>query len=250
MAKTKTLVVGSTALILMSAAAIKKQQDTIAKLGTDMLELIRENSIQCLAHFKKHGDITLAERLLASVPRGMVVAGLAKWFADFAPVKFDQSGKATVTGKPSETKLEAAAEKDWTADASVRDRATRPIEPFNISFVKKRIMSLKSQYEKALKDGGRGVGVQTEAGEFVPYTDEQKKQLEDFLSRLATTPVADLKATESDTVIKPSAVKPVNAKGESRAKVQTAKRSARTEQAKKQARAVNDTISEQAPVAA
>lgn len=222
MSKKIMIIIHGQQVALLAAAAIRKQQDQIAKLGTDMLELIHVNSIHCLAHFKEHGDITLAERLLASVPRGMVVAGLAKWFTDFAPVKFDQSGKATVTGKPSETKLEAAAEKDWTEDAAVKDRATRPIEPFNISFARKRISGLVSQYEKALAEGGRGVGVLNEAGEFVPYTEEQKAQLLDYLKRAAATPVADLRATtEPDKV-----VKPVNTKGESRTAVQKAKKMA------------------------
>jgi len=180
---------------LQPAKLIRAQQDTIAKTGVQLMAAIRANADQCLAHFQKHGDITLAERLIASVPRGIVVAGLAKWFKDFAPVSFDKEGKATVTGPKEDTKLDEAIQKDWTGDVQVMARATNPIEPINFKWIQSRIASLKSQLKKAAEQGGRGIGVMSDDGHLVPYNDEQKAQLEDYITRLAALPVAGLKAT-------------------------------------------------------
>lgn len=145
---TKKTETKAAAFKLWSTKDITKQQDQIAVTGTKMLVMIRENAQQCLAHFKQHGDITLAERLLASLPQGMVVAGLAKWFKDFAPVKFDAKGKAEVTGDPSETKLEEAAEKNWVEDAQVQDRANKPITKPTIAFFKGRIQGFVKQVDR------------------------------------------------------------------------------------------------------
>lgn len=151
---------------LWSAADIKAHQDTIATSGKALMTMIRDNGNQCLAHFKAHGDITLAERLLASLPNGVVVAGLAKWLQSHAPVKFDRDGKATVTGKPEETKLDEALAKDWVMDTQVQNRAKNPIEPMSPALIKGRIKGYLKQIEKAGETGGRG---------FVGKTPEEQK---------------------------------------------------------------------------
>lgn len=157
----KTVKTALDSLKVWPAAKIKAQQDQIAVTGVKMLEMIRENAEQCLAHFKAHGDITLAERLLASLPNGMVVAGLAKWFKDFAPVKFDSKGKAEITDKEKikDIDLEAAQAKNWVDDSQVQDRANRPIEPFNPAMIKGRIKGMLAQLKKAEEPGGRGFGL-------------------------------------------------------------------------------------------
>lgn len=199
-------------LKLWSAAQITKQQDTIAVTGTKMLAMIRENANQCLAHFKAHGDITLAERLLASLPQGMVVAGLAKWFKDFAPVKFDAKGKAEVTGDPATTKLEEAQTKNWVEDAQVKDRATKPITKPTIAFFKGRIEGFVKQVDRYNES----------AGPQDKMTEAEVSQVKLFLGSVS-------EFAKKVTVLSHVApeVIPADSQGTSRAAVQAAKRGKR-----------------------
>jgi hypothetical protein len=201
-------------LKLWGASKIKKQQDKIAKSGTKLLAMIRENANQCLAHFKAHGDITLAERLLASLPPGMVVAGLAKWFKDFAPVKFDVKGKAEVTGKPEETKLEEAMGKDWTQDAEVKSRANRPFTQPNIAYFKGMMSRWASKVDK--------LNAEAPAGQRM--TPEEVAVTKAWINGLVETGnTLTILRTGGDK----AEIKPQNPKGESRSAVQRAKKAAR-----------------------
>lgn len=204
----------NTSFKLLAASVIMKQQDQIAVTGTKMLEMIRENAQQCLAHFKAHGDITLAERLLASLPQGMVVAGLAKWFKDFAPVKFDAKGKAEVTGDHKETKLDEAAEKNWVEDAQVKDRANKPITKPTIAFFKGRIQGFVKQVDRFNES----------APAAEKMTDQEVKTVKMWLSAISSFGNQVTVLTDKD---EPS-VAAVNAKGESRGAVQAAKRNKRS----------------------
>lgn len=209
MSKSNTKI--TTSFKLWNSAAITAQQDQIAKTGVKMLEMIRENMLQCAAHFQQHGDITLAERLLVSLPRGMIVAGVAEWFKQVAPVKFDEKGKATVTGDHKSTDMGKAETLDWTDNAEVKKRATKPITKPTIAFFKQRIQGFIKQVDR--------YNEQAPANE--KMTDDEAKLVKLFLASVSEF------ANKVTLLPQKEAVKAADSQGQSRAGVRAAKQKAK-----------------------
>ena len=132
--------------------------DRSVKTTAKGLELIHEASVQCILHAEKHGDVTLAQKLMQDVKdncKGVVVAGLAKWFQDYSPVRLTSENgevkasllKAGEKGyKAFDTK--AASENVAMEAPEVKNRAERPITKPTIAFFKQRISGFAKQVDR------------------------------------------------------------------------------------------------------
>lgn len=153
---------------LLSKSKIDALISDAVKTTAKGLALIHVAAVQCMLHAEKHGDVTLAARLVQEVKdncKGVVVAGLNKWFKDHSPIKLatDEDGKVVGSllkeGEPG-YKPFASGEAETHVAMEAREvtaRTDRPIEPFSIALVKQRIASLKPQLKKATEEGGRGI---------------------------------------------------------------------------------------------
>ena len=69
---------------LLDTESIKKQIIGIGRAGARLVAAIQTAGLQVVAHAVKHGDITLAQNLVTSVP-GKFRASLVAWLESYGP---------------------------------------------------------------------------------------------------------------------------------------------------------------------
>lgn len=147
----------TTAVKLMSAANVRKSIDTNTRMIAVGLVGLHADMVQCMLHAEKHGDITLAQYLMQQVRdncKGVVVAGIAQWFAKFSPIKLtSQDGVVNAEllkeGDKGYKPFNSAEAETTPAMESreVTDRANRPIVKPTISYFKGRIAGFAKQVD-------------------------------------------------------------------------------------------------------
>jgi hypothetical protein len=80
-------------LTLQSATAIGKLVDTVIKVSVDLDPQLHEAAVQCLMHAEKHGDTTLADRLVKGLGKATRIEALKLWYHDFSPIRWNGDGK-------------------------------------------------------------------------------------------------------------------------------------------------------------
>lgn len=101
-----------------NAAAIEKAIASIHTRGKKLDADIQQCGLSVLVHIDKCGDITLFERLYASMPTGMRRNALVEWATQFGKlvVNLDDSSKKAkpfLFSKTKATNIEGAIEKPW-----------------------------------------------------------------------------------------------------------------------------------------
>lgn len=147
----------TTTVKLMSASNVRKSIDANTRMIAVGLVGLHADMVQCMLHAEKHGDITLAQYLMQQVRdncKGVVVAGIAQWFAKFSPIKLtskdgvvqaellkegDKGFKPFNSGEAETTPAMESRE--------VTDRANRPIVKPTISYFKGRIAGFAKQVD-------------------------------------------------------------------------------------------------------
>lgn len=147
----------TTKVKLMSAGTVRKSIDANTRMIAVGLVGLHADMVQCMLHAEKHGDITLAQYLMQSVKdncKGVVVAGIAQWFAKFSPIKLT-SKEGVVSAellKEGDKGFKAfnSAEAETTPaleSKEVTDRANRPIVKPTIAYFKSRIAGFAKQVD-------------------------------------------------------------------------------------------------------
>ncbi len=150
----------SAAIITLISAAVTQTAKGLA--------MLQDAADQCILHAEKHGDVTLAQRLMQEVKdncKGVVGAGFRQWFEKYSPIAIIVDDKGNVKAKllkedepgykPFDTAK--AIEAPALEAKEVTQRSNQKIEPFSIAMVKQRIKGMLSQVDKATAEGGRGV---------------------------------------------------------------------------------------------
>ena len=131
--------------VAMDTAKLNALIDSIAKRGKKLDQDIHRAGVNCIHHIDKHGDITLAEKLIESMPKSARKKGLIVWFMDNSKLSYSEDEKKYIYDKSKKTNLERAMETPfWEHSQEVK-----PISPVDLD---KRIESLIKQAEKALED--------------------------------------------------------------------------------------------------
>ena len=78
---------------LETVEVVKKQIANVGKSGARLAAAIQTAAMQVLAHAVKHGDITLAQSLVNSVPKHSKAA-LVAWLEVYGPFAWDKDTKA------------------------------------------------------------------------------------------------------------------------------------------------------------
>lgn len=63
-----------------NATAIIKRITNIAKAAQKVTDAVQETAVQCVIHAVRHGDVTLADRLIGAIGKGMRKNSLRAWF--------------------------------------------------------------------------------------------------------------------------------------------------------------------------
>lgn len=94
--------------LVEGAGAITQAITSIATRGKKLEKDIHVIAVSCLNHADKHGDITLANRLIAAVPTMARKNALRDWFLAFGKFSYDAKSKSLVFNKTGVTLLQDA----------------------------------------------------------------------------------------------------------------------------------------------
>ncbi|AGW43585.1 hypothetical protein JG068_03 [Burkholderia phage JG068] len=72
-------------VLMTKAAEMEKAIASIANRGKKLDADIHQAACSTLAHAINHGDVTLAQKLVAAMPKSARTKALAAWFVDFGP---------------------------------------------------------------------------------------------------------------------------------------------------------------------
>lgn len=135
--------------LLEGTTAINAAITSIAKRGKMLERDIHILAVSCMAHCDKHGDITLAQKLVTGViealPKFAKSHAMIDWFITFGKFKYDDKLKTVVFDKTKTTDLEGAIAKPFW-----EFRADKAYVPFDY---KKAVLQLVARAERAKKNG-------------------------------------------------------------------------------------------------
>ena len=94
--------------LLTGASAINTAIASISKRGKSLEKDIHVAAVSCLIHADKHGDITLAEKLVQAVPSLARKNALRDWFIAHGKFDYDAKAKQFKFDKASTTLVEEA----------------------------------------------------------------------------------------------------------------------------------------------
>lgn len=106
----------STLALYANAAEITKAIASIQKRGVSLQNDIHRAALSCLVHTEKHGDITLANRLIDALPGMARKNALADWFVAFGkflPAEDDKNGMLVFGADKVSMISEATATPFW-----------------------------------------------------------------------------------------------------------------------------------------
>lgn len=101
--------------ILTTAAKVNEAIAKISKAGKAFEKLIHSAACSVLYHADKHGDITLANKLIEALPNMARKNALRDWLMAYGKFAYDATNKAMIYDKTKTTDQSAAeAEPFWT----------------------------------------------------------------------------------------------------------------------------------------
>lgn len=110
--------------LMTEASVITKAIESISKRGAKLDADIQVAACSIVAHIEKHGDITLAERLITAMPKGSRKLALVEYMLAFAKIRLlDKtnpddaeaiaSGRVFAFAKDKTTDIEGAIATAW-----------------------------------------------------------------------------------------------------------------------------------------
>lgn len=94
--------------VITDAAAINTAITSIGKRGKTLDRDMHTVAVSCLIHADKHGDITLANRLIEVMPKTARTNALKDWFLAFGKFSYDADNKCFAFNKTATTQTKAA----------------------------------------------------------------------------------------------------------------------------------------------
>lgn len=137
----------------MTRADIVKNIKSIASRGAKLDAFIQSTGLAVIQHIGEHGDYSLANEMLAAMPRGSRKLALVEWFITYAKVQVNMD-KATAKERPlvfrkdGVTNLAGATETPWFDCKKEQDP--------NVAFdVKAKLAALLKQVDSKQKAGAK-----------------------------------------------------------------------------------------------
>ena len=100
--------------LITGTAAICKAIDSIATRGKRLDRDIQVAALSAMQHHVEHGDTTLINRLVESMPKGSRVNALRTYIETFGAVIYDQENKRFAHSKSKTFRLDDAMQVLWT----------------------------------------------------------------------------------------------------------------------------------------
>jgi hypothetical protein len=133
--------------LISGSGAIKAAIDSIARRGKKLDRDIQVAALSAMQHHVEHGDVTLINRLVDSMPKGSRVNALRAFIETFGAVRYDTESKNFLHIKGATFRLDDAMQIMWSEFKP--EAAYQPItDPF------KRFDQLVGQFEKDMAEMG------------------------------------------------------------------------------------------------
>lgn len=158
---------------LQAAKDIRAAIKVIAKKGPELDKLVHDTVIQCMAHAKEHGDVTLLGELVGGCTMkdgkvtqnfeagalgscGYGVGDLKSWIMGHTPIRFNNSTGAIGMPKgwqaEEKWKLDLAQENPfWSHPDYMARKVSRP--PFSMDSIETIVQNLIGRIDRAVEDG-------------------------------------------------------------------------------------------------
>lgn len=157
---------------LQAAKDVRAMIKVIAKKGPELDRLVHDCAVQCMAHAKEHGDLTLVAELVGGkfIKKGVVTASydgvlvqtgygvgdLKSWIMGHTPIRFNNStgniGIPKEKNKEENWKLELAeANPFFTHPDYMRRTVARA--PFSMNSLETLVQGMIKRIDNALADG-------------------------------------------------------------------------------------------------
>lgn len=211
---------------LQAAKDIRSAIKIIAKKGPELDNLVHDTVIQCMAHAKEHGDVTLLGELVGgcTIKEGKVtqdfgagalgttgygVGDLKSWIMGHTPIRFNNSTRAI--GLPKGWQ----AEEKWNLDAAQAnpfhthpDYSRRQVAraPFSMDTLETLVQGMLKRIDNAL-EAGRLEGDPDAMREYVKALTEVKTPEQDP-KRMVHPKAANAEAEDTASVEKPTEQEP------------------------------------------
>lgn len=138
---------------ILGASEINRASDTIAEKGQKLDDFIQYTALSVLNHVQLHGDVTVANKLFASMPKGSRKTALADFLVKYGKmvVETDRNkakGNPFAYDKSKATNIEAARAKPWYEHKKEPD----PIDSLDVHAM---ITMLVKRIERDESKGGK-----------------------------------------------------------------------------------------------
>jgi len=100
--------------LIEGSKAIAEAIDSIARRGKKLDREIQIAALSAMQHHVEHGDVTLINRLIVSMPKGSRVNALRAFIETFGAVVYDSKSKKFVHSKTKAFRLDDAMRIMWT----------------------------------------------------------------------------------------------------------------------------------------
>ena len=183
--------IGNTTLI-EGTKSITRKITSIRTRGRKLDADIHTTALSCVYHAEQHGDVTLAERLMDSMPNGSRVKSLAVWLEDFFPMsvkKDKESGNWKVSLKKDRSAEDYQYEKA-EADPFWQHSVERDPRPLTVEQVLAAAITRLGKVEddqaefaaKSLSDVLAKVKAEHEAREAAAEAERTERASEDYVA--------------------------------------------------------------------
>lgn len=101
---------------ILGASEINRASDTIADKGAKLDDFIQYTALSVLNHVQLHGDVTVANKLFASMPKGSRKTALADFLVKYGKMAVETDRTKVnpfAYDKSKATNIEAARAKPW-----------------------------------------------------------------------------------------------------------------------------------------
>lgn len=131
-------------VLFEGATAISKEIAGIKSASAKLDQRIQVAALSVASHAQKHGDITLAEKLVDALGKGHRKTALVDWLIAFGPFAIAPDESGLVYSKRESFDMDAAQAKPWYD--------FKPETPFKAVKLADMLDSLLKKAEGALKD--------------------------------------------------------------------------------------------------
>lgn len=137
--------------VLIPAASVSKSIASIAKRSKQLTSDIHNVGVQCLAHAREHGDITLIDRLYKALGSANAPEAFKAWVKEYSPITWNGDGEVKLI--PSTNKMFKPFDLDGANANPYWNKIEVKKTPLTYAAMLKVLQGMEKRVIKAQEDG-------------------------------------------------------------------------------------------------